>query len=57
MRHGFAKFLLLRQPGCPGGTRGFPSSDYSEFGFIGYLFNVLYYEISKFNAKFNILFN
>jgi hypothetical protein len=25
----------LRQPGYPGGTRGFPPHDYSWFGFIG----------------------
>jgi hypothetical protein len=55
MCHGFAKFLLLRQPGCPGGTRGFPSSDYPEFGFFGYLFDDLYYIKSKFNAKLNLL--
>ena len=35
--HGPAKFLLLRQPGFPRGTRGFPSHDYSWFGFIGNL--------------------
>jgi hypothetical protein len=27
--HGFAKFLLLRQPGCPCGTRGFPRLAFS----------------------------
>jgi hypothetical protein len=32
---GFAEFLRLRQLGYPRGTRGFPSSDCSEFGFIG----------------------
>jgi len=32
---GSIEFLLLRQPGYPGGTRGFPSQDYSWFGFIG----------------------
>jgi len=29
------EFLLLRQPGYPRGTRGFPSHDCSWFGFIG----------------------
>ena len=35
--HGPAKLLLLRQPGCPWGTRGFPSHDCSWFGFIATL--------------------
>jgi len=51
--HGCAKFLLLRQPGCPCGTRGFPSSSCPEFGFIGKLFFISYLVSikSKFNAK------
>jgi hypothetical protein len=33
--HGpFNEYLLVRQPGDPRGIRGFPSSDYSEFGFV-----------------------
>ena len=54
MRHGSAKFLLLRQPGCPCGTRGFPSSGCPEFGFIGYLFNVLFY--IKANLMPNVIY-
>jgi hypothetical protein len=40
LRHGFKVRSLLWQPGHPlkTGIRGFPSSDYSEFGFFG-IFN------------------
>jgi hypothetical protein len=33
--HGLWKSILLRQPGYPRRTRGFPSHDYSWFGFVG----------------------
>ena len=37
---GWVEFLLLRQPGCPSRTRGFPSYDCSRFGFIS-IYNFL----------------
>jgi hypothetical protein len=51
--HGFAKFLLLRQPGYPYGIRGFPSSDCSEFGFIGILLSICCLLLLKANSMPN----
>jgi hypothetical protein len=56
---GLQNFFCFGNPAIPGiGTRGFPSPDYSGFGFIGNfgLLNLAYYlaisvPISNFGAK------
>ena len=52
--------FLLYNPGNqaipPTGTLGFPSSDYSEFGFIGVLFSLIYIRAKFYARKKFILF-
>jgi len=45
--------VLLRQPGYPEGTRGFPSHDYSWFGFIGNLNLKFFSYLSLSNSNAN----
>jgi hypothetical protein len=50
---------MLYNPGNqaipPNGTLGFPSSDYSEFGFIGAFFSLIYIR-AKFYARKKFIF-
>jgi hypothetical protein len=53
---GFCYATPAARPSRRSGTLGFPSSDYSEFGFIGILFSLIYIRAKFYARKKFILF-